>query len=92
MFKTQRMFTKAICVLGASAVLNIGLNYFLIQKMQAEGAAWATLITQSLMLVVQIAYVFFQFGCAKKYIDYEQLAREKANNYISKHSKLLAVD
>ncbi|MBK6883583.1 MAG: polysaccharide biosynthesis C-terminal domain-containing protein [Flavobacteriales bacterium] len=42
---------------AGGAVLNIGLNWFLIPRMQAEGAAWASLITQVLTAVVQIVLV-----------------------------------
>lgn len=40
---------------GSGAVLNIVLNLVLIPRMQAEGAAWASLVTQGLTAVAQIA-------------------------------------
>ncbi len=39
---------------GGGALLNIGLNLVLIPRMQAEGAAWASLITQVLTALAQI--------------------------------------
>lgn len=39
---------------GCGALLNIALNAFLIPRWQAEGAAWAALITQSLTAVAQV--------------------------------------
>lgn len=44
-------------------LLNIGLNFFFIQKWQAVGAATATLVTQSLTVLVQLilAYRIFKF-------------------------------
>lgn len=39
---------------AGGAVLNIGLNLVLIPRMQAEGAAWASLITQVLTALAQI--------------------------------------
>ena len=39
---------------AGGAVLNIGINLVLIPRMQAEGAAWASLITQVLTALVQI--------------------------------------
>lgn len=40
---------------AAGAVLNIGLNLVLIPRMQAQGAAWASLTTQVVTALVQIA-------------------------------------
>ncbi|MDB4539866.1 polysaccharide biosynthesis C-terminal domain-containing protein, partial [Saprospiraceae bacterium] len=57
---------------GCGVLLNIGLNYYLIQKSQAEGAAWATLITQSIMLLVQIVFVFSIFN---RKIQFNQIFR-----------------
>ncbi|MCW5900312.1 MAG: polysaccharide biosynthesis C-terminal domain-containing protein [Flavobacteriales bacterium] len=39
---------------AAGAVLNIGLNALLIPRWQAEGAAWASLLTQGATAVVQV--------------------------------------
>lgn len=39
---------------AAGALLNIGLNLLLIPRMQAEGAAWAALVTQVLTAAVQL--------------------------------------
>jgi O-antigen/teichoic acid export membrane protein len=39
---------------GGGAVLNIGLNLILIPRMQVEGAAWASLVTQGLTAAIQI--------------------------------------
>lgn len=44
------------------AVLNIGLNLVLIPRMQAEGAAWASLVTQVLTAVAQIVLAGRLYG------------------------------
>jgi len=41
-------------IFAASILFNIGLNFWLIPKYQAEGAAIATLVTQSMVLVAEI--------------------------------------
>jgi len=47
---------------AAGAVLNIGLNMVLIPRMQAEGAAWASLVTQVLTAVAQIVLAGMLYG------------------------------
>ena len=39
---------------GGGALLNIGLNLVLIPRFQAEGAAWASLVTQVLTALIQV--------------------------------------
>jgi O-antigen/teichoic acid export membrane protein len=41
-------------VAGGGALLNIGLNLLLIPRWQAEGAAWASLVTQVLAAAIQL--------------------------------------
>jgi len=47
---------------AGGALLNIGLNLVLIPRMQAEGAAWASLVTQVLTALVQIGLARKVFG------------------------------
>lgn len=44
-------------------LINIGLNVWLIPRMGALGSAWASLVTQSLMAIIQmtLAAIFFRF-------------------------------
>jgi Na+-driven multidrug efflux pump len=50
-------------VAAGGMLLNIGLNLMLIPRMGALGSAWASLVTQSVMAILQIilAAVFFRF-------------------------------
>jgi len=49
-------------ILAAGGVmLNLSLNLFLIPKMMAAGAAWAALITQSVMALSQVILVYYLF-------------------------------
>lgn len=53
---------KYLNILSASAMfLNIGLNYWLIPDMAAEGSAVASLITQSIFALIQIFIVIKMF-------------------------------
>jgi O-antigen/teichoic acid export membrane protein len=47
---------------AGGALLNIGLNLVLIPRLQAEGAAWASLVTQVITAVVQIALAARLYG------------------------------
>ncbi len=47
---------------GGGALLNIALNLMLIPRMQAEGAAWASLVTQSITAVAQIGLAAILYG------------------------------
>ncbi len=49
-------------LLGLGVVVNFGLNLYLIPRLQAEGAAIATFITQGLLLIGQIVLVFSTFA------------------------------
>lgn len=49
---------------GLGALLNVGLNLVLIPRMQAEGAAWASLVTQVLTAGAQIALAGRLYGAA----------------------------
>lgn len=46
---------------AGGAVLNIGLNFVLIPRWQAEGAAWASLITQVATALVQVVLAMRMF-------------------------------
>ncbi len=50
-------------VAAGGMVLNIGLNFWLIPQLGALGSAWASLVTQSVMAILQImlASLFFRF-------------------------------
>ena len=47
---------------AGGALLNIALNLVLIPKMQAEGAAWASLVTQLLTAVAQVGLAATLYG------------------------------
>ena len=47
---------------AGGAILNIGLNLILIPRWQAEGAAWASLVTQVATAVVQLVLAGILFG------------------------------
>lgn len=47
---------------AGGAVLNIGLNLVLIPRLQAEGAAWASLVTQVLTAAVQLVLTRRLYG------------------------------
>jgi O-antigen/teichoic acid export membrane protein len=49
---------------AGGALLNIGLNLVLIPRAQAEGAAWASLVTQVLTAVAQLVLAAVLFGAA----------------------------
>jgi O-antigen/teichoic acid export membrane protein len=49
-------------VLAAAAAVNIGLNFALIPFMSATGAAWATVATQGLILVLFLPAFFRPFS------------------------------
>ena len=49
---------------AGGALLNIGLNLVLIPRAQAEGAAWASLVTQVLTAVVQLVLAAMLFKCS----------------------------
>ena len=49
-------------LLAAGVFVNFGLNLYLIPRLQAEGAAIATLITQGLLLIGQVVLVFSTFA------------------------------
>lgn len=52
-------FLNSISAIGI--VVNIGLNSFLIPEFGAIGAAFATLITQSIVALAQVIYVIYHF-------------------------------
>ncbi|HRF79768.1 MAG TPA: polysaccharide biosynthesis C-terminal domain-containing protein, partial [Flavobacteriales bacterium] len=47
---------------GCGALINVGINLVLIPRMQAEGAAWASLVTQVLTALVQIVLAARLYG------------------------------
>ena len=47
---------------GCGALINVGINLVLIPRMQAEGAAWASLVTQVLTALVQIVLAAKLYG------------------------------
>lgn len=47
---------------GCGALLNIGLNLWFIPRYQAEGAAWASLLTQGLTAMAQLLLAVKVFG------------------------------
>ena len=50
-------------------VINIALNAVFIQKYQAVGASVATVITQTLMTIIQLGYVIYFFKIKVKWIE-----------------------
>lgn len=64
---------KQLNYMAASGMLiNFMLNFFLIPRLGAYGSAWASLITQSIMALLQVALatIYFQFK-----IDYRYLSK-----------------
>lgn len=47
---------------GCGALLNIGLNLWLVPRLEAEGAAWASLITQGATALAQLLLAVRTFG------------------------------
>ena len=47
---------------AGGAVLNIGLNLVLIPRWQAEGAAWASLVTQGITALAQLILASYTYG------------------------------
>ncbi len=54
---------------AAGILLNISLNFYWIPSFGAEGAAWATFITQTFIAIVQAVYVIRHFG-AQEFKNY----------------------
>lgn len=54
----------------AGMLLNLGLNLVLIPKYGAYGSAWASLVTQSLMAVLQVVlcFIYFKFTIRYRYL------------------------
>ena len=50
---------------AGGAMLNISLNLLLIPRLQAEGAAWASLVTQVLMAIIQMVLAIRAFQLQK---------------------------
>jgi len=62
---------KQLNILAATGmVMNLSLNIFLIPRFGALGSAWASLVTQSIMAVVQVvlASVYFRFRFNLRYL------------------------
>ncbi|KAF5028489.1 Lipid III flippase [anaerobic digester metagenome] len=62
---------KQLNIVAASGMIfNIGLNLWLIPQIGALGSAWASLVTQSIMAILQIllAALFFKFQFNVKYV------------------------
>lgn len=70
-------------LLACGVVVNFGLNLYLIPTLQAEGAAIATLITQSMLLIGQIILVFSTFDFKINYMMIVQVISMIAVTYLS---------
>lgn len=65
---SEIMLTKKVCIMGVAALTNVMMNYFLIPSYGGMGAAWATVATEAVMLVLLLLgslKFFFAFGAEK---------------------------
>jgi O-antigen/teichoic acid export membrane protein len=64
----EMRYLNKVAFLGV--IISVGLNFYLIPRHGASGAAWTTLIVQSTIAVLQVFFVIRNFGISdfKKYI------------------------